>query len=211
MQQSYQKLLENNQKWVRAKLALNENYFKELAVKQTPRYLWIGCSDSRVPANEITGTDAGEMFMHRNIANLVVHTDMNLMSVMQYAVDVLKVEHIIVCGHYGCGGIKASLENTHHGLIDKWLRNIKDVYRLNRSYIDNAATEEDKINRLVEANVREQVFNIYKTSFIQKALKSGQDIQVHGWVYDLRDGIIKDLDIHVDQDFKDFDLYQFDL
>lgn len=209
MQQSYQKLFENNKKFVQEKLKLDPEYFERMAKEQAPKYLFIGCSDSRVPANEITGTDAGEMFVHRNIANLVVHTDMNLLSVLQYSIEILKVKHIIVCGHYGCGGVKAAVDNTHLGLIDKWLRNIVDVYRIYRKELDAEKTEEDRHKKLVEYNVREQVYNLAMTSFVQKAWLEKQELQIHGWVYDLRNGFINDLNIDVDKEFKDFDLYKF--
>lgn len=209
MQQSYDKLFINNKKWVKDKLSLDPQYFQKLAKGQTPKYLFIGCSDSRVPANEITGTDPGEMFVHRNIANLVVHTDINLMSVLQYAVDVLKVEHILVCGHYGCGGVKAALDNQDNGLIDKWLRNIKDIYRIYRSELDSITDENLKFKRLVELNVREQVYHLSSTSIVQHALARGQDLQVHGWVYDINDGYLTDLNIDVEKDFRDFDLFRY--
>lgn len=210
MQQSYSKLFENNKKWVTEKLNLDPDYFKKMAKGQQPKYLFIGCSDSRVPANEITGTDPGEMFVHRNIANMVVHTDMNLMSVLQYAVQVLKVEHIIVCGHYGCGGVMAAMGNKSLGLIDTWLRNIKDSYRKNRTYVDSAEDENTKHRRLVDSNVKEQVFNLYMTSYVQNAIKAGQELQVHGWVYDLSDGLLNDLDIDHEKMFADFDLYRIE-
>jgi carbonic anhydrase len=210
MNQSYNKLFDNNRKWVSEKLQQDEDYFKKMSTGQNPGYLFIGCSDSRVPANEITGTEPGEMFVHRNVANMVVHTDMNLMSVLQYAVQVLRVPHIIVCGHYGCGGVKAAADSKSLGLIDSWLRNIKDSYRKNREFVDAGATEEEKHQRLVQSNVKEQVYNLYMTSYVQEAMKNGQGIQVHGWVYDLKDGLLKDLDIDIDNQFSDFDLYKVD-
>lgn len=209
MQQSYARLFENNKKWVSDKLNLDPDYFKKMAEGQKPKYLFIGCSDSRVPANEITGTEPGEMFVHRNIANMVVHTDMNFMSVLQYAVQVLKVEHIIVCGHYGCGGVAAAMGNKSLGLIDAWLRNIKDSYSKNRDYVEAAESDDAKFRRLVESNVKEQVFNLHMTSIVQMAKKAGQDLQVHGWVYDLHDGLLNDLEIDHEKHFKDFDLYEF--
>ena len=210
MNQSYKKLFDNNRKWVSEKLQGDEAYFEKMSQGQSPGYLFIGCSDSRVPANEITGTEPGEMFVHRNVANMVVHTDMNLMSVLQYAVQVLKVPHVIVCGHYGCGGVKAAADNKSLGLIDTWLRNIKDSYRKHRGYVDAGETEEEKHHRLVESNVREQVYNLYMTPYIQEAMKNGQGIQVHGWVYDLKDGLLKDLNVDVENEFKDYALYRFD-
>jgi carbonic anhydrase len=209
MQQTYQKLFENNKKWVAERIAGDPNYFEKLAGGQAPRYLFIGCSDSRVPANEITGTEAGEMFVHRNIANLVVHTDMNFMSVLQYAVEVLKVEHIIVCGHYGCGGVKASTDHTYHGLVDKWLRNITDVYRMYRQELDLIQDEKKRLDRLVELNVREQVYNLSMTSTVQKAWMDKHEVQIHGWVYDISNGYLIDLDIDIEKDFKDFGLYRY--
>ena len=193
MEKSYERLLKNNKQWVENQLALDPTYFEQLAKGQSPEYLWIGCSDSRVPANEITGTQPGEIFVHRNIANLVVHTDVNLLSVLQYAVDILQVKHIIVCGHYGCGGVKAALTSTHLGIINKWLRNIKDVYRFHQAELDLISNEEDRVDRLVELNVKEQVINLAKTSIIQKAWKERGGPTIHGWVYRLTDGIIHPL------------------
>jgi len=164
---SYEQLFANNRSWVAERNAVDPGFFGRLAQGQTPRYLFIGCSDSRVNANEITGTQTGEMFIHRNIANVVVHTDMNLMSVLQFAVEVLQVEHVIVCGHYGCGGVQAALEHRYHGLIDKWLRNIKDVYRLYRAELDAISDPTERHERLVELNVAEQVYRLCSTSFVQ--------------------------------------------
>jgi carbonic anhydrase len=209
MQQSYNELFKNNKKWVAEKNALDNQYFEKMSGGQAPNYLFIGCSDSRVLANEITGTDAGEMFIHRNIANLVVHTDINLMSVLQYSVEVLKVKHIIVCGHYGCGGIKAAMDNTYHGLIDKWLRNIIDVYRTYRKDLDKIKEEELRLKKLVELNVREQLYNLAMTSIVQKAWLNNLDLQIHGWVYDIKNGYINDLEIDVEKEFTDFDLYRY--
>ena len=186
----YEKLLLENKIWAAEKVMDNPNYFNRLSKIQTPDFLWIGCSDSRVPANEITGTQPGEIFVHRNIANMVVHTDLNLLSVLQYAVEVLKVKHIIVCGHYGCGGVKAAFSNHSLGLINKWLRNIKDVYRIHQDEINHIEGEEKKINRLVELNVQEQVMNLAKTSIVQNAWKHQQQPHLHGWVYGLDNGII---------------------
>lgn len=195
MEQSYYKLLDNNKNWVNKQLETNANYFEDLAKGQTPEYLWIGCSDSRVPANEITGTKPGDIFVHRNIANLVVHSDMNLLSVLSYAVEVLKVKHVIVCGHYGCGGVLAAMGNKQYGLIDNWLRNIKDVYRIYENELDAIPDETQRARRLVELNVIEQVFDLTKTSIIQNAWTNKQPLHVHGWVYDIHDGIIRDLDV----------------
>lgn len=189
---SYQKLLSDNKSWAAEKVELDPDYFKRLAGLQKPEFLWIGCSDSRVPANEITNTQPGEIFVHRNIANLVVHTDVNLLSVLDYAVMHLKVKHIIVCGHYGCGGIKAAM--TQHDfkyVLNMWLRYIKDVYSLHKEELDAIADEEMKCDRLVELNVVEQVLHLAKTSIIQRAWKTNQRPDIHGWVYGLKDGIIK--------------------
>ena len=188
---SYEKLLLENKAWAKEQNETDPGFFKRLAAQQEPEFLWIGCSDSRVPADKITGTEPGEIFVHRNIANLVVNTDMNLLSVLQYAVEVLKVKHVIVCGHYGCGGIKAAMNQHHYGIINHWLKNIKDVYRLHREEIDALSDEEARVNRLTEINVTEQVFNLAKTSIIQKAWKEDSRPQLHGWVYGLNDGIIK--------------------
>ncbi|MFM7839531.1 MAG: carbonate dehydratase [Chitinophagaceae bacterium] len=188
---SYEKLLLENKAWAAQKVQDDPQFFNRLLHVQTPEFLWIGCSDSRVPPNEITGTQPGEIFIHRNIANLVVHTDINLLSVLEYAVNVLKVRHVVVCGHYGCGGVKAAMNRHSLGIINKWLRNIKDVYRFHREEIDGIASEEQRVNRLVELNVQEQVMNLAKTSIIQKAWKYEQQPFLHGWVYDLHDGIIK--------------------
>jgi len=188
---AYEKLLLENKAWAREKMEEDAQYFERLAHLQTPEFLWIGCSDSRVPANEITGTKPGEIFVHRNIANMVVNTDLNLLSVLQYAVEVLKVKHIIVCGHYGCGGVKAAMTNHNYGIINKWLRNIKDVYRFHRDEVDHISDEDTRVNRMVELNVQEQVMNLAKTSIIQKSWKNAQLPHIHGWVYDLHDGIIK--------------------
>ncbi len=189
----HEKLLLENKAWAQEKTLLDPNYFNRLSHIQTPDFLWIGCSDSRVPANEITGTEPGEVFVHRNIANMVVHTDLNMLSVLQYAVEVLKVKNIIVCGHYGCGGVKAALTNTHLGIINKWLRNIKDVYRFHQTELDLISSEEDRVDRLVELNVKEQVINLAKTSIVQKAWKERGGPTIHGWVYRLTDGIIHPL------------------
>lgn len=188
---SYEKLLLENKAWAQEKVQDNADYFSKLALIQTPDFLWIGCSDSRVPANEITGTQPGEIFVHRNIANMVVHTDLNLLSVLEYAVQHLKVRHVIVCGHYGCGGVKAAMTNHNLGIINKWLRNIKDVYRFHREEVDAIADPELKINRMVELNVEEQVMNLAKTSIVQRAWKNEQRPHLHGWVYGLDNGLIK--------------------
>jgi carbonic anhydrase len=191
--ESYKKLLLNNKAWVQEKLELKADFFKDLAKEQKPEFLWIGCSDSRVPAEEITGTQPGEIFVHRNIANLVVHTDFNLLSVLQFAVDFLDIKHIIICGHYGCGGVKAAMSNVRYGLLNKWLRNIKDVYRLYRNEIDIITDTEKRANRVVELNVIEQVHNLTKISIVQRAWLRHKRPTIHGWVYGLDSGLIKDL------------------
>lgn len=189
----YEKLLLENKAWAKERLTTDPRYFTHLAEIQTPEFLWIGCADSRVPANEITNTEPGEMFVHRNIANMVVHTDLNMLSVLQYAVEYLEVDHIIVTGHYGCGGVKAAMTNKSLGLINKWLRNIKEVYRIHKDEVDALPTEDQKTNRLVELNVIEQVNNLAKTSIVQHAWKKHQRPMLHGWVYDLKDGILKEI------------------
>jgi carbonic anhydrase len=189
---SYEKLLLENKAWAAEKLDVDPHYFENLAQVQNPEFLWIGCSDSRVPANEITGTQPGEIFVHRNVANLVVHTDVNLLSVLEYAVTYLKVKHVIVCGHYGCGGIKAAMGNhDYKQVLNMWLRHIKDVYRHNRAELDTIADEDKRADRLTELNVIEQVQRLAKTSIIQKAWKYDQRPALHGWVYGLNNGIIK--------------------
>ncbi|XDD50720.1 SulP family inorganic anion transporter [Leptospira sp. WS92.C1] len=208
-QQDYEKLFENNRIWVEEKLSHNPDYFKNLALGQAPQYLLISCSDSRISVNEMTGTNAGELFVHRNIANLVIDTDMNLMSVLQYSVEVLKVKHIVVCGHYGCGGIKAAVDGRYHGLIDAWLRDIKQVYRMNRKELGSILDEDKKHERLVELNVREQVYNLCMTTIVQNAWSQGKELQLHGWVYDIREGKILDLNIDIDKDFRDYDIFRY--
>lgn len=194
MQQSYERLIQNNARWVEEKLQLDPDYFKRLSLKQSPEFLWVGCSDSRVPANEITGTDPGEIFVHRNIANMVVHTDFNFLSVLQYAVEVLHIKHIIVCGHYGCGGVRAAMGHNNSGLVNKWLRNIKEVYEKHHVALEGIVDEEARVNRLVELNVIEQVRNLAKTTIVQKAWKD-RTLQIHGWVYGLDSGRIRDLQV----------------
>ena len=188
----YEKLLLENQVWASEKVADDPDYFHRLALLQKPEFLWIGCSDSRVPANEITGTQPGEIFVHRNVANLVINTDVNVLSVLEYAVNYLKVKHVIVCGHYGCGGIKAATTKTDYKqVLNMWLRNIKDVYRIHRDELDAINGEEERCDRLVELNVMEQLQNLAKTSIIQRAWKQEQRPDLHGWVYGLKDGLIK--------------------
>ena len=189
--ESYKKLLNENKTWAKEKITHDPEYFQRLAHIQTPDFLWIGCSDSRVPANEITGTQPGEIFVHRNIANMVVNTDTNLLSVLEYAVEHLKVKHVIVCGHYGCGGIKAAMTNhDFKQVLNMWLRNIKDVYRLHRKELDAIENIDSRADKLCELNVKEQVMNLAKTSIIQRAWTHEQRPHLHGWVYGLKDGII---------------------
>jgi carbonic anhydrase len=195
MEKSYLRLLENNKTWVKEQLDLDPTYFEKLSKGQSPEYLWIGCSDSRVPANQITGTEPGEVFVHRNIANMVVHSDMNMLSVLSYAVEVLKVKHVIVCGHYGCGGVIAAMKNQQFGLIDNWLRHIKDVYRYHHVELDAIEDENERARRFVEVNVQEQVHDLGKTSIVQNAWKRNQPLHIHGWVYDINDGLINDLKV----------------
>jgi carbonic anhydrase len=208
----YEKLLHENKAWAAEKVEEDPEYFNRLALLQTPDFLWIGCSDSRVPANEITGTQPGEIFVHRNVANMVVNTDVNLLSVLDYAVNHLQVKHVIVCGHYGCGGIKAATTNTDFKpVLNMWLRNIKDVYRLHRSELDAITDEAARINRLTELNVKEQVFNLAKTSIIQRAWKHEQRPDLHGWVYGLTDGIINPVfemnaGTHIDELYEYYDV-----
>lgn len=187
------KLLDANKAWAAARVAEDKDFFNRLVNLQQPEFLWVGCSDSRVAANVITGTQPGEIFVHRNIANMVVHTDMNLLSVLEYSVNVLKVKHIIVCGHYGCGGVKAAAEHKSIGLINNWLRNIEDVYRLHQDELSAIADDKKRIDRLVELNVEEQVMNLAKTQIVQRAWSQKQPLTLHGWVYALQDGIIKPL------------------
>jgi carbonic anhydrase len=205
----YEQLLQNNQEWVKQRLKADPNFFKELSKDQTPEFLWIGCSDSRVPANEVTQTEPGEMFVHRNIANMVVHTDLNMLSVLEYAVNVLKVPHVIVCGHYGCGGVKAALTNKRIGLINKWLRNIKDIYRIHQDELESIQDERAKLDRLIELNVEEQVLNLAKTGIIQSAWHQNQMPTLHGWVYNLETGLIKEV-VNMDYTTKLADIYMID-
>jgi carbonic anhydrase len=192
---TYESLLEGNKQFIEDTLKLDPNYFEKLANGQKPPVLWIGCADSRVPANQITNTAPGEIFVHRNIANMVIHSDMNMLSVLDYAVNVLKVKHVIVTGHYGCGGVIAAMSNTEYGLIDNWLRHIKDVYRLHADELDAIEDLQKRTDRLVEFNVIENAYNLCKTSIIQNAWKNGQEIGVHGWVYSLSTGIIGDMNV----------------
>lgn len=195
LQISYESLLQGNKDWVKETLQTDPEYFNKLSAGQKPPILWIGCSDSRVPANQITNTNPGDIFVHRNIANVVVHTDMNMLSVLDYAVNVLEVEHVIVCGHYGCGGVEAAMGNKQFGIIDNWLRNIKDTYRLHYHELDLISDSKKRAERLVELNVIEGVFNLSKTSIVQNRWKNGKKLGLHGWAYSLETGLIKDLNV----------------
>ncbi len=187
-------LFENNQSWLTTKISKDPNYFRRMAEAQDPLYLWIGCSDSRVPANEIVGLEPGELFVHRNVANLFPHTDFNCLSVLEYAVDLLKIQHVIVCGHYGCGGVKAAMEDHPHGLVDNWLRIIRDVYGRFKDELEKIPDENERFKRLVELNVMQQVLNVCHTTIVQGAWMRNQLLWIHGWVYDLATGKLKDLD-----------------
>jgi carbonic anhydrase len=190
-------LIERNRAWAQNITAQEPNFFQELSQQQAPEYLWIGCSDSRVPANQIVGLSPGELFVHRNVANLVVHTDLNCLSVMQYAVEVLKVKHIIVCGHYGCGGVRAALLNSRLGLIDNWLRHIQDVAQKHATLLAGIEEESERVNKLCELNIIDQVVNVCQTTIVQSAWESGQELIVHGWIYGLSDGLVRDLNVHI--------------
>lgn len=190
-------LFEQNREWAERVKESDPDFFMKLSKQQSPEYLWIGCSDSRVPSNQIVGMLPGEIFVHRNIANVVVPSDLNCLSVIQYAVEVLKIKHIIVCGHYGCGGVKAAMENREHGLIDNWLEHIRDVYRTHSEKIDAIDDENKKLDKMCELNVIEQVINVCNTTTVRNAWKSGQELAVHGWIYGIEDGILQDLDICV--------------
>jgi len=205
---SYKRLLLNNKAFVQDKLNFREDYFTRMVDEQHPDFLWIGCSDSRVPANEVTGTEPGELFVHRNVANLVIHTDFNMLSVLQYAVDVLGVHHVIVCGHYGCGGIKTALGRRDLGLINKWLRHIKDVFRLHEKELTSIADENVRFDRLVELNVIEQVNHLAEISFVQKAWRTDNRPTLHGWIYDIHTGYLKELVKIEPGDYPD-DIYMY--
>lgn len=188
-------LFESNKNWADKISKADPGFFSKLSRQQSPEYLWIGCSDSRVPANEIVGLMPGELFVHRNVSNLVIHTDMNCLSVLQFAVDYLKVKHVIVCGHYGCGGVRAAIEDESHGLIDNWLRNIKNIYMRNKSTLDSIGDIAKRVDKLCELNVVEQVKNVSSTTIVQEAWKRGQELTVHGWIYGINNGLLKDLDV----------------
>lgn len=189
------KLLENNRAWSDSLKAHDPGFFQAIAQQQTPSYLWIGCSDSRVPATQLVGLIPGELFVHRNVANVVIHTDFNCLSVLQFAVDVLKVSHIIVCGHYGCGGVQAAMENLQLGLIDNWLRHVQDVMHRHDALLSKIRDDEERLNRLCELNVIEQVLNVSRTTIVQNAWGRGQELTVHGWIYGVADGLLRDLEI----------------
>lgn len=208
MSDFYKKIIENNKKWVESKLKVDPEYFKNLAKGQKPPLLWIGCADSRVPANQIIGAQPGEVFVHRNIANMVIHSDMNMLSVLDYAVNVLKVQHVIVCGHYGCGGVKAAMGNQSIGIIDNWIRHIKDIYRVHKNELDGMSDEDKRFDRFVELNVIEQVYDLAKTSIVQGAWSNGQDLTIHGWVYGVDSGIVKDLGVNFKNDSELDEVYQ---
>lgn len=201
----YRKILDNNREWVVKTLEKDPNFFEDLAKGQQPPLLWIGCSDSRVPANEIIGAKPGEVFVHRNIANMIIHSDINMLSVLDYAVNVLKVKHVIVCGHYGCGGVKAAMGNSSIGIIDNWIRHIKDVYRLHQAFLDGIPDPETRFNTFVEVNVKEQVYDLAKTSIVQTAWRNGQEVALHGWVYGLNSGFVTDLQVNISSE-KELDL-----
>lgn len=204
------RLLNNNRDWVKKKLSDDPGYFERLSAIHEPKVLWIGCSDARVPANEIIGTAPGDVFVHRNISNMVVHTDMNMLSVLSYAVEVLHVQHIIVCGHYACGGIRAAMSNKSLGLIDNWLRHIKDVYRSHIEELETFKDDNARYNRLVELNVKQQVYNLCMTSIVQSAWQKGEYPYIHGWVYDVHDGIVKDMDVTFNNNDALSHMYKFE-
>lgn len=203
-----QHLFDNNKKWASSVEKGHPGFFQKLSHQQAPEYLWIGCSDSRVPANEIVGLLPGDVFVHRNIANLVAHSDLNCLSVLQYAVEILKVKHIIVCGHYGCGGVKAAMTNEKHGLIDNWLRSIKDTYLDNEIQFQALSSKEEKISLLCELNVREQVKSVVHTTIVQEAWDRGQELAVHGWIYSIADGLLRDLNVCVTSKNQIHQIYQ---
>ncbi|WP_304156615.1 carbonate dehydratase [Mesonia mobilis] len=209
-QQFYKKILDNNKNWVNEKLASDPEFFKRLENGQQPPLLWIGCADSRVPANEIIGAPPGEVFVHRNIANMVVHTDMNMLSVLDYAVNALKIEHIIVCGHYGCGGVKAAMEHKSIGLIDNWIRHIKDVYRIHQTELEKIEDEKERWDKFVELNVVEQVFDLAETSIVQNAWKNDQKLTVHGWAYGVGTGLVNDLGVNLSNNDELDEVYKLD-
>ena len=203
-----QHLFDNNENWAKSVEKEHPGFFQKLSQQQAPEYLWIGCSDSRVPANEIVGLMPGDVFVHRNIANVVVHSDLNCLSVLQFAVEILKVKHVIICGHYGCGGVKAALTNEKHGLIDNWLRTIKDTYRAHEKEILSLKTQEERVSRLCELNVIEQVKSVVHTTIVQEAWDRGQELAVHGFIYSIADGLLRDLDVCVTSKNQIHKIYQ---
>ena len=209
MAETIKDLLNGNVSWVQNTLKRDPEFFNKLSTGQSPKFLWVGCADSRVPATEITDALPGSIFVQRNIANMVVHTDSNLLSVVNYAVKVLKVKHIIVCGHYGCGGVQAAMSNQNFGFLDNWLMHIKDVYRLHQDELDSIKDEQKRFDRYVELNVLEQVGNLAKVSFIQEEWEEGEFPQIHGWVYSLKDGLLKDLDISMNSNAKLDNFYRY--
>ena len=208
MPEFYKNIVKNNREWVESCISQDPEYFRKLADRQQPPLLWIGCADSRVPANQIIGAEPGDVFVHRNIANMVVHSDMNMLSVLDYAVNVLKIKHVIVCGHYGCGGVAAAMTNQSFGLIDNWIRHIKTIYRLHKETLDGIQDQQERFDRFVELNVVEQVFDLAKTSIVQNAWKNNQDLHLHGWVYGVSSGLIKDLDVNVSSETQLDEVYQ---
>lgn len=190
-------IFENNRAWAEKMQQQDPQFFQKLATQQSPEYLWIGCADSRVPANEIMGLMPGEVFVHRNVANVVVHSDLNCLSVIQYAVEVLKVKHIIVCGHYGCGGVAAAMQHKEFGLIDNWLRHLKDIYQRHEMHLDSIVDDKERLNHFCEVNVIEQVRNVCHTTIVQGAWRRGQQLAVHGWIYGLTNGLLHDLNVTV--------------
>lgn len=208
MPEFYKNIVKNNKKWVEACISQDPEYFKKLTDQQQPPLLWIGCADSRVPANQIIGAEPGDVFVHRNIANMVIHSDMNMLSVLDYAVNVLKIKHVIVCGHYGCGGVGAAMSNQSFGLIDNWIRHIKTIYRLHQDTLDSIEDKQERFDRFVELNVVEQVYDLAKTSIVQNAWKNNQDLHLHGWVYGVGSGLIKDLDVNVSNETQLDEVYR---
>ena len=209
MSKTIEDLLDGNKAWVKETLKTDPDFFSMLSTGQSPQFLWIGCSDSRVPATQITGATPGSIFVQRNIANIVVHTDSNLLSVVNYAVKVLKVKHIIVCGHYGCGGVRAAMSNNKFGFLDNWLLHLKDVYRIHEKQLDGIGQQQDRWDRFVELNVIEQVKNLARVSFVQEEWGSSEFPYIHGWVYSLEDGILKDLDVSVNNNERLEKVYQY--
>src|SRR5690554_3976191 len=212
MDKFYQSMLDGNKKWAEDQVVKDPNYFNKLLKGQKPPVLWIGCADSRVPANQVINADPGDVFVHRNIANMVIHTDMNMLSVLDYSVNILKVKHVIVCGHYGCGGVKAAMGHTPVGIIDNWIRHIKDSYKFRKKDIEAIEDEKERFDRFVEWNTKQQVLNLSVTSIVQEAWSRGQELSVHGWVYGLDTGLVKDLDVTFGShdDIRNSSIYKLD-